>query len=97
MDRARNVLHVSRRALRHAPRTRRCLAGRPRLSISTLRSLHTRDLAEYHPFARPSSAQRVALSPLGRLVLADRLGNPTGPALGTRPAATASKTTAPVR
>ncbi|MFE0703535.1 hypothetical protein [Streptomyces sp. NPDC058872] len=72
-------------------------SGIPRLSISTLRSLHTRDLTEYHPYARPSSAQRVVLSPLGRLVLADRLGNPTGPALGTRPAATASKSTAPVR
>ncbi|MEU8522416.1 hypothetical protein [Streptomyces sp. NPDC048577] len=72
-------------------------SGIPRLSISTLRSLHTRDLTEYHPYARPSSAQRVALSPLGRLVLADRLGNPAGPALSTRPAATASKTTAPVR
>ncbi|WP_329309185.1 hypothetical protein [Streptomyces microflavus] len=65
-------------------------SGPPRLSISTLRSLHSRDATEHLPFARSSGAQRVTLSPKGRLVLAATFGRPPGPVLSTRSAATAT-------
>ncbi|MFD5765316.1 hypothetical protein ACFWIN_05785 [Streptomyces sp. NPDC127049] len=69
-------------------------SGPPRLSISTLRSLHSRALTAHLPFARSSGAQRVALSPNGRLVLAATFGSPSDTTLSTRPTATASKPSA---
>ncbi|MFG2115520.1 hypothetical protein ACGFRB_23320 [Streptomyces sp. NPDC048718] len=57
----------------------------PRLSISTLRSLHSRDLTEYHHDGRPSGrTQRVALSPKGHIVLASAFGAPAGTSASNR-------------
>ncbi|MFG2116691.1 hypothetical protein ACGFRB_29320 [Streptomyces sp. NPDC048718] len=67
----------------------------PRLSISTLRSLHSRDLTEYHPDDRPSGrAQRVALSLKGRIALATAFGAPAGTSASAHPAATVVKAAA---
>ncbi|BAU87993.1 hypothetical protein SLA_7127 [Streptomyces laurentii] len=61
------------------------LGKMPRLSISTLRTLHSRDLTEYHHNGRPSGrAQRVALSPKGRIALAAAFGAPAGTSASNR-------------
>ncbi|MEW1699024.1 hypothetical protein ACIQCR_31185 [Streptomyces sp. NPDC093249] len=72
-------------------------SGTHGLSVTTLRSLRTRDLTEHHPFAPATAAHRVALSPRGRLVLAATLASPSGTALDPRPATASPKAVAHAR